>query len=183
MSKGKGRRSKKSLFGKHGFIISVVCAIVFLLVVVVFQERITKFLKDKQDFDIGHKYKSAVDSGKVIKKKNETKCREIFERLIGKPFPSVRPAFLKRSNGYALELDGYNDELKLAFEYNGRQHYYFVRRFHKTEEDLKQQKIRDVHKYQMCARVGVRIITIPYTIKYEELESFIRMKLKELKVI
>jgi len=53
----------------------------------------------------------------------ENICRQYFEALFGKPFPKTRPAWLVNSKRNRQELDGYCEELKLAFEYNGQQHY------------------------------------------------------------
>ena len=49
---------------------------------------------------------------------NENLCRIILEILFDKKFPNIRPDFLKYKNGYNLELDCYNKELKL--QYRGR---------------------------------------------------------------
>jgi len=114
-------------------------------------------------------------------KKNEKRCREIFENIFGLPFPSVRPSFLKRENGNRLELDGYNEKLKLAFEYNGVQHYKFSPRFHLSANDFRDQIERDRDKRIMCEKEGVTLIEIPYTVKYNDLEGYIKSRLSGLK--
>jgi GR25 family glycosyltransferase involved in LPS biosynthesis len=35
-----------------------------------------------------------------------------------------------------MELDGYNEALKLAFEYHGKQHFEFIEHFHKNHEEV-----------------------------------------------
>jgi len=64
---------------------------------------------------------------------NETECIQIIEKLTGKPFKTVKPKFLQISPKATLELDGYNDDLKLALEYNGRQHYEYNVFFHRND--------------------------------------------------
>ena len=50
--------------------------------------------------------------------KSEFKCRQAFENYIQASFPKSYPKFLN-----AQEYDGYNETLRIAFEYNGIQHY------------------------------------------------------------
>lgn len=108
----------------------------------------------------------------------ESVCREIFERVFSRPFPTKRPSFLKNpETGRNLELDGFNSDLHLAFEYNGRQHYDFPNTFHKTEDDFVRQVGRDAFKKKKCEKEGVRLITIPYTVDTPDLERFIKTKL------
>ena len=107
--------------------------------------------------------------------KSEQKCREIFEKYYSKPFPNCRPDFMER-----LELDGYNEELKIAFEYNGRQHYEFVKGWHKKDEDLLNQIARDDLKKDLCIQHDIKLYIIPYTVPFEELENFIHNLIKQM---
>lgn len=113
------------------------------------------------------------------KRSREEKCREILQSIYHDQFPSVRPSFLKNpKTGRNLELDGYNDRLKVAFEYNGRQHYEFPNTFHKTKEDFDKQVKRDIFKERKCKEHGINLISIPYYIEDDQLYDFIRRKTK-----
>ena len=46
-----------------------------------------------------------------------------IEALTGLIFQTCRPSFLKQPKGSRLELDGFNEETGVAFEYNGLEHY------------------------------------------------------------
>ena len=106
--------------------------------------------------------------------KTEDKCRGIVEELFQRPFPSVRPDFLKNPvTGRNLELDMYNKELALAFEYNGIQHYKFTPFFHKSYKDFRRQQLHDAYKKKVCDRMGIRLISIPYTVKNKDLRPWI----------
>jgi hypothetical protein len=92
---------------------------------------------------------------KCGKYKTEECCREIFKEL-GYKTEKGRPTFLG-----SLELDGYNAELKLGWEYNGIQHEKHIPFFHKTVKDFEDQKQRDVLKIERCNTHGVCLIVIP----------------------
>ncbi len=106
----------------------------------------------------------------------EEKSRFIFEQLTGKKFPSTR-----RALGNRLELDGYCKKFKLAFEYNGPQHYAFVKRFHRTEIGFDKQQKRDKLKAQLCEEKGIIKIDISCLVVRtdEQLENFIQQSLKQ----
>lgn len=106
-------------------------------------------------------------------------CKITLEILTGYRFESVRPDWLRNPlTGRNLELDCYNDTLKLALEYNGQQHYIFTPRFHKDEYDLELQIYRDELKQSLCDQNGVTLIIVPYTISKQELCSYILRKLR-----
>ena len=113
--------------------------------------------------------------------KGERLCRHILEEIYNKPFPSVFPSFLKNpKTPKNLELDGYCEELKMAFEYNGAQHYKHVKRFQPNGEvDLLYQIQKDEFKKKRCKEMGIYLINIPYTVKHKHLKSYIEFHLPE----
>lgn len=95
---------------------------------------------------------------------NEKICRAIFELAFNKEFKKVRN-IPNPYNKHSLELDGYNDELKLAFEYNGEQHYKKVdfNGHIMTNQKLKDTQNRDQIKVNYCKLNNIILIVIPYT--------------------
>ncbi len=112
--------------------------------------------------------------------KTEEMCRTIIQKVYGKPFPSVRPDFLRspmtRKN---LELDCYNEELRIALEYNGQQHYTFTAHFHKSKKNFYSQVHRDDWKRKRCRELGIRLIEVPYWVIPIDLEDYIIRELKK----
>lgn len=117
---------------------------------------------------------------KKTRSSKEDQCREIFERLFNTKFPTKRPNFLVNpATGKNLELDGYNELLQLAFEYDGEHHYNFPNTFHKTREDFDKQQERDKYKRLVCEKKDITVITIPYTVPPQNLEAYIIENLKK----
>jgi hypothetical protein len=103
--------------------------------------------------------------------KREDECRKAFELVLGCLFNKYRAPWLGR-----LELDGYNEERGIAFEYQGKQHYEVVPIFHHNgAEDLARQQERDRIKAELCEARGVRLIIVPYWTK--DLVAFARAQL------
>ena len=104
----------------------------------------------------------------------ETICRRVLEDLYQRPFPSIRPNFLKNpETGRNLELDGYCEELGIAFEYQGKQHYNFPNDFHRTEAEFMSQKRRDIYKAKACELAGIYLIPVPYHIPDQDIRQYI----------
>ena len=113
--------------------------------------------------------------------KGEIECRRVLEKIFNKPFNKARPNFLNNpvtGGHFNLELDCYNDELQIAVEFNGQQHYKYVPYFHKNNEAFLNQKYRDDMKRRMCKDENIILIEVPYTVKLENIERFIKDELK-----
>ena len=124
---------------------------------------------------------ATTNSQETKSSKGETKCREFLEYLFGKKFDNVRPAFMVNPiTNQCLELDCYNEELRLAVEYNGIQHYKFVSFFHRNNDHFMTQKYRDDMKRRICKEQNINLIEVPYTIKLEDIEDFIIKNCKKL---
>ena len=108
----------------------------------------------------------------------------MIEKIMGVTFKKVRLEILTNPITYRmLELDMYHEGLYLAIEYHGIQHYVFPSFWIKNEKEMEKQLQRDDYKRKVCQLVGIRLITVPYTIKNKDIEAFLRRKLKELKII
>lgn len=106
--------------------------------------------------------------------KGELACRKALEEIYGQPFPSDWPSWLiNPKTGAGMELDCYNEKLKIALEYHGRQHYEFVPFFHKTRENFEALQERDRLKLDILQEKGIYLITVPYTVKLEDIKEYI----------
>ena len=117
--------------------------------------------------------------------RREEFCRRILEDVYKVPFPKVRPDFLKNPHlrstrdgkkARNLELDGYNEELSVAFECNGKYHYK-PSVFTKSLEDHKYQIWKDAYKKKVCTERGITLIQIPYTVKERDIRACIEEQL------
>ena len=75
--------------------------------------------------------------------------------------------------GSFLELDCYNDDLKMGIEYQGEQHYKYVPHFHKSKSDFQLQKYRDWVKKKLCEEENIILIEVPYDIKIKDIYNFL----------
>lgn len=152
------------------------------------EKYVNALTKMKWECESNHKWETAFNEIKnrgswcpyCSKSRSEKLCREIFENHFQEKFPTRRPKFL-----HGLELDGYNKELNISFEYNGIQHYKYIPFFHRNGiEDFKKQRQRDMRKYAICTLYDVRLILIPYHFNYqnpEELKIYILDEISKLR--
>lgn len=85
---------------------------------------------------------------------------------INSKFPHLKtrenyyPEWLTSSVGARLELDIFIDELNIAAEVQGDQHFSFTPFFHSNKEDFENQKKRDEHKRYVCRKQGIKFYEI-----------------------
>lgn len=92
----------------------------------------------------------------------ESIMRDLLENTIfpNKKFPTIRPEFLKNpETGWPLELDCYNEDMRLAFEFQGIQHYQPVR-LYGGKERFEQQQKQDQLKRELCVEEKITLIEI-----------------------
>lgn len=107
--------------------------------------------------------------------KSEKEFRDCIEKATGGLFPKIRPKWLK-----GLELDGYNKKLRIAFEYQGEQHYNKDHHFHiVTGNKVKSHRTQirnDRLKKRICKERKVLLIIVPYWIPKEKWKTGIKNK-------
>ena len=106
---------------------------------------------------------------------SERICRTYFEEVFNAKFPNTKGLdWLRNEQGNYLELDGYSDSLKLAFEHQGEQHYDGNSYFDKSKYDL--------IKEDLCKRNNVLLIPIPQLgvlLPHSKLHTFLQDKFKD----
>jgi len=113
---------------------------------------------------------------------SEEICRLLFEKIFDEKFPKCFPVWLKNHNtGYLLQLDGFCEKLKIAFEHQGEQHYEMIGKFFKTNKEFEDLKKRDRLKIKLCKKYNIKLFIIPslfYRTKLEDLCSLIENQSK-----
>jgi hypothetical protein len=169
---------------KHGFEIVLVLCVAFILIYALCR------LGKKGSYSKTYSYTPGANKpkrkGPPKVSKGEAECRRVLQDLFKKPFPNMRPDFLRNpvtGNQHNLELDCYNADLSLAVEYSGIQHYKYDRFFHRSKDHFLNQKYRDDMKKRMCKEYGVNLIEVPYTVKIHEIKPYLIRKLKAMKYL
>lgn len=115
----------------------------------------------------------------IYRSKSERYSIEFMQLLFPSyEFKQVRPCWLRNpETNRCLELDGYCEELSLAIEYNGVQHYEWPNFLPMTKEQFFKQCERDQIKAEICIERNICLLRIPYTVPYKRLPLAIYAKL------
>jgi len=107
------------------------------------------------------------DNGRKFGSLSERLTCKVFEEYLGRQVKTnIRPNFLKNPiTGHNLELDIFDPETNIAIEYNGIQHYEYVKHWHKNDpEKYKKQLERDIIKRKLCYENGIILIIVKYDV-------------------
>ncbi len=72
------------------------------------------------------------------------------------------------ANRGALFLDIYLPRLKIAFEYDGRQHFEYNEHFHGSRDNFIKARRRDDEKDELCEQQGITLIRVAYNEKMDK---------------
>ena len=70
-------------------------------------------------------------------------------------------------------IDFYLPKKKIFIEYNGRQHYEFVPKFHKTKEDFNNQLFRDMVVRKYCEYKKIKLIELPWYLTEDSIKTIL----------
>jgi len=144
--------------------------------------------------NLGHTWKASL--GSVIGSKNrfgtwckqcnnsygESYIRFALEIIFKTKFPTKYPEWLIYK-GNKLELDGYSETLKIAFEYQGCQHYEANKWYGLSS--FAAGKLRDRYKQKQCKKFGVKLIIIPEIgtyLKFSDVIKYLRTEFAKLDI-
>lgn len=95
---------------------------------------------------------------------SEEIARQCFEFIFDKKFTNTRKILIREEKP-SLELDGFNEELNMAFEYQGEQHYqakWVMARKEDKEDIFKNIQQNDKEKLELCRKMKIPLILIPF---------------------
>lgn len=174
----------KSLLDKDPFISLCIFCIIFIIIYGIY----SLITQKKGSWSTKYYYTNSkkMDTVNINKtkfkgdSKGEIECRRVLEETFHRSFGKARPNFLSNpvtGGNFNLELDCYNKDLHLAVEYQGIQHYKYTPYFHKNNETFLNQKYRDELKRRICKDNIITLIEVPYTIKIENIDEYLKKEL------
>ena len=107
-------------------------------------------------------------------------CQELDRQSKGAKF--IQDYLDKHHIVYELEyplknsrqrFDFYLTDRDIAIEYNGKQHYTYIKYFHKNNKGFKKSKERDKRKREYCKKNSITLLEIPYSWKDNTIVAFL----------
>ena len=144
-------------------------------------QKLTKFLERKGIKD-STKFKAVIKNGNIEHSRGNFECKAAMEKMFGVPFKlNTKPDWLRNpKTNRCLEIDVYNEDLKIGVEYHGPHHYNFPNRFNRNDLDkFIYSCYKDNIKLDICDENSVYVITVPYTVRFDLIEEFIRYYIPE----
>lgn len=179
----------KNYWENYGFEIVVLICFIIIIILCIYNV----IFKEKGTFSLPRTYKSKqfnnINNNNVNNfeymphtpndSRLELQTKYLLENIFNLPFYKIRPNFLRNDvTGYNLEIDLYNDDLKLAVEVQGDQHYKFIPFFHRNKDSFLMQRYRDEMKKQKCLKEGITLIEIPYKVGEKGLKDYLLKQLR-----
>jgi hypothetical protein len=175
--------SIKKMWNTYEFEIILVGCLVFIIIFSIF--RIGK--SGSWSTSYYYNQKKSVNTSQFVSKRKapkesigEKECRRVLKMLFNREFNNCRPNFLSNpvtGGHFNLELDCYDELLRLAVEYQGQQHYLYNSFMHKNKEAFYNQKYRDDMKRRKCKDNKVNLIEVSYKVKTPDIEQYLRTEL------
>ena len=176
----------RNLWNIHGFEILFVVCLIFIGIFAIARigkkgtwstsyHYIQRNTKNKQK-NVKYSLSNDRPNGPPKESKGEKECRRVLRKYFSKPFNNCRPDFLRNpvtGGKYNLEIDCYDEELRLGVEYSGKQHYEYCSYMHKNKEAFYNQKYRDDMKRRICRDNRVNLIEVSYKVKIEDIERYL----------
>ena len=102
----------------------------------------------------------------------ESVMRKLMKQIFGLDFPQTQAKIVLNDMSLhgLMHFDGYCEfvyagrKVKVAFEYQGYQHYKFPNTFHRTYKKFLDLQKNDKIKYDKCREQGIIFVVIPYKI-------------------
>lgn len=114
---------------------------------------------------------------------SEEGFRRVIEEVLGVEFPRKKPLWLVNEAGNRMELDGYNEDLGIAFEYQGRQHFEVVTAFKGTQKILEKTQKHDLIKKELCKKHNILLLCPTYKMDESEYREYINSSIDGLQDI
>lgn len=111
--------------------------------------------------------------------KFEDYIRNRFQVITGDKFPTILPDWLT-DNGKRMELDGYSEDLGLAFEAQGPHHTRFSKKYYKSKDDYLDTIRKDKLKRRLAEEAGVGLIIIDYKVPKYLLDRYIKSRIYDI---